>query len=145
MRKVEEQHDRHCILNVNWEPWRIEWMRDGYIGVGSGARTKVANLKTHDWDRYCDQAAAWLKDESARLAAREEEHKRWREREEARIWREAREMARQMMAEERLLASGYGPIDDLEDEVVLVDLEFTDPDPILAVDRQTFHFERLEA
>ena len=99
--------------------------------------------KPIDWGEYCANAAAWLQRAKARLAAREAEHKRWREREEARIWREARETARQMVAEERLLASGYGPIDDLEDEVVLVDLEFTDAETILAVDCQTFHLERL--
>ena len=43
----------------------------------------------------------------------------------------------------QLLASGYGSIDDLEREVVLVDLEDTDAETILAVDCQTFHLERL--
>jgi hypothetical protein len=142
-----EQHDHHCIMNVDYQPWRIQSIQDGryMVVVSDSGRTRTADLSVLNWTKYCDAAAAWLTDECARLRAHEAVERDWREREEARIRREAREMARQMIAEARLFASGYGLIEDLEDEVVLVNLEFTDPEPILAVDCQTTHLERLAA
>lgn len=143
--KSEEQHDHHCIMNVNWEPWRIQSIRDDrYMTVVSeSGRTRTADLSVLNWDKYCSNSAAWLKAEGERLEARRAAHEEHLKQEEARIWREARAMARQMIAEERLFASSYGPIDELEDEVVLVDLEFADAETALAVDCQTFHLERL--
>ena len=151
-----EQHDDHCIMNVDWQPWLIQSIRDGrYMTVvNAQGVTKVADLSVLNFDEYCDNAAAWLEEESAQIArieavraARRADDARY-EREEARrekerYRREWQAAIRASIAYAQLLASGYGSIDDLEDEVVLVDLEFTDAEPILAVDCQTFHFERL--
>jgi hypothetical protein len=127
------QHDHHCIMNVNWTPWRIQWVRGGLMGVGRDGRTKVAHLDKMDWVKYCNDAHAFLVGEQERIAARDDDLRRHRERRDARLRQEARELARRTIAHEQLLASGYGPIDELEDEVVLVDLEFTDVESIADV------------
>lgn len=140
---MPEQHDNHCIMNVDYRPWRIQWIHNGQMCVGRGEATRVADLSKLNWDKYCRDAATWLAGEGERIAAREEDLKQSREREHARRLREALEFYYSFVAHERLLASGYGAIDDLEREVVLVDLEDTDAETILAVDCQTFHLERL--
>jgi hypothetical protein len=162
---MPEQNDDHCIMNVDWRPWRIQSIRDGrYMTVvNAQGVAKIADLSVLNFDEYCANAAEWLKEESARLArieafqaARRADNARWvREmarREKERVerelecyWRERQQAIRQSIGYAQLLASGYGPIDDLEREVVLADLEDTDAETILAVDCQTFHLERLEA
>ena len=64
------------------------------------------------------------------------------EREYERYRRERQETIHASIAYAQLLASGYGSIDDLERELVLVDLEDTDAETILAVDCQTFHLRK---
>ena len=161
---MPEQHDDHCVMNVNWKPWRIQWIHNGQMAIANkDGQTRVADLSVLNWEKYCDNAAAWLEEESARLArteafraAERADDARW-EREEAsrnkeraereleRCRREWQQAIRQSIGYAQLLASGYGLIEDLEDEVVLVNLEFTDPEPILAFDCQTTHLERLAA
>jgi hypothetical protein len=135
-------------MNVDYRPWRVQSIQDGgrYMTVVSpSGETRTADLSVLNWDKYCADAADWLKEEGARLArmraAEEAEHKRALKQ----ALREWREFERQALAADRLLASGYGSIDDLEREVILVDLEDTDANEILAVDCQTFHLERLTA
>ena len=160
---MPEQHDNHCIMNVDWQPWLIQSIKDGrYMTVvNAQGVTKVADLSVLNFDEYCDNAAAWLAEESAQLARIEafraarraddaryerEEARREKERGELELERYRREWQqaiRRSIGYAQLLASGYGPIDDLEREVVLVDLEDTDANEILAVDCQTFHLERL--
>jgi hypothetical protein len=153
------QHDDHCIMNVNEEPWRIQWICDGDMGLVHEDHTAIADLSKIDWVKYCDNARAYLdreirqrvqREEDERqkkewLAQGEEAERRYREQEEARRVREVCDFYNWRMAHERLLASGYGSVDDLEDEAVLVDLEFTDVKSILMVDHQTTHLERLVA
>jgi hypothetical protein len=162
MTVAREQHDNHCIMNVDYRPWRIQWVRDNQMEVASASgETKIADLSVLNWEKYCADAAEWLKEESARLARVAAHQAAWRaenaawvreeaqrekergERELERYRREWQEAVRRSIGYAQLLASGYGPIEDLKDEVVLVDLEFTDARPILAVDCQTFHLERL--
>ena len=160
---MPEQHADHCIMNVDWRPWRIQSIRDGRYMTVVNARgaTKVADLSVLDFDEYCNNAAAWLEEESARLATIEafraikraddarherENARRGKEHDEQELERHRREWQaafRASTAHKQLLASGYGSIDDLEREVVLVDLEDTDAETILAIDCQTFHLERL--
>ena len=161
---MTHQADNHCIMNVDYRPWRVQSIQDGgrsMTVVSPSGETRTADLNVLDWGKYCDDAAAWLKEEGERLARIAEHQARYRvdrarrDREEAR-WERARaardlerdrrewhEAVRASVAYEQLLASGYGSIDDLEREVVLVDLEDTDAETILAVDCQTFHLERL--
>lgn len=144
MTRPRENHDHHCIMNVDYRPWRIQSIRDGrYMEVAYGGQTRTADLSVLHWEKYCADAAAFLKDEQARLERTRADQAEQQKRELEWAYREYREAARQMIATDRLLASGYGPIDDLESEVVLVDLEDTDAETILAVDCQTFHLERL--
>ena len=145
MRADEEQHDHHCIMNVDWRPWRIQSILDGrYMTVVSETgQTRTADLSVLNWDKYCADAAAWLKEEGERLEQQRVYQAQALMRKVERTKREWAASVRRMLAEEQLLASGYGPIDDLEREVVLVDLEDTDAETILAVDCQTFHLERL--
>ena len=159
-----ENHDNHCIMNVDYRPWRVQSIQDGgrYMTVVSPrGETRTADLSVLNWDKYCDAAAAWLKEEGERLTRIAEAQARQRidkarwdredarqakergERELERYRREWHEAVRATLGYEQLLASGYGSIDDLEREVVLVDLEDTDAEMILAVDCQTFHLERL--
>jgi hypothetical protein len=146
MTVARENHDHHCIMNVDYRPWRIQSIRDGrHMVVAYYEQTRTADLSVLNWEKYCADAAAFLKDEQARLEQTRIYQAEALKRQAERIEREWAESVRQVLAMEQLFASGYGPIDDLEDEVVLVDLEFTDPETVLAVDRQTFHLERLEA
>ena len=159
-----ENHDNHCIMNVDYRPWRVQSIQDGgrcMTVVSPSGETRTADLNMLNWVKYCDDAAAWLKEESERLTRIAEAQARQRidkarwdredarrakergERELERYRREWHEAVRATIAYEQLVNSGYGPIEDLKDEVVLVDLEFTDARPILAVDCQTFHLERL--
>ena len=161
---TRENHDNHCIMNVDYRPWRVQSIQDGgrYMTVVSpSGETRTADLCVLNWDKYCDDAAVWLKEEGerlARIAAHQErcridkarwdrEEARWaRERGERELERDRREWQESVRASigyAQLLASGYGSIDDLEREVVLVDLEDTNAETILAVDCQTFHRERL--
>lgn len=144
MTRQRENHDHHCIMNVDYRPWRIQSIRDGrYMVVAYYEQTKTADLSILNWEKYCADAAAFLKDEQARLEQRRADDTAAMMRELERIKRGWAECVRQTIATERLFASGYGSIDDLEREVVLVDLEDTDAETILAVDCQTFHLERL--
>src|SRR4029077_5424745 len=146
MTRPETNPHPHCIMNVDYRPWRIQSIRDGrYMVVAYYEQTRTADLSVLNWEKYCADAAAFLKDEQARLEQTRVYQAAQQERARERHEREWREIMRQTIAMDRLLASGYGPIDDLEREVVLADLEDTDAETILAVDRQTFHLERLEA
>ena len=152
---MTRQHDDHCLMNVDYKVWRVLEICGHFMTVVSpGGNMRVADLNLIDWGEYCANAAAWLQEERERIKEAEEtkariqrfhhecereDERRRRERDE----REWREIMRRTIAQDRLFASGYGPIEDLKDEVVLVDLEFTDARPILAVDCQTFHLERL--
>jgi hypothetical protein len=97
---------------------------------------QIADLSKIDWVDYCNNVYAFLLGEQARLRAQEKrQHAAWRKAIEA--------------TQERHVNTGesacFATADDLEDEVILVDLEFTDPDPILAVNCETTHLERLAA
>ena len=152
---MPEQHDDHCLMNVDYKVWRVLEVSGHFMTVvNPSGNMRVADLNLIDWSQYCANAAAWLKEEGERIEEAKETKARIQrlhhecerqdeERRRAQDEREWREIMRQTLAVDRLLASGYGPIDDLEREVVLVDLEDTDANEILAVDCQTFHLERL--
>ena len=152
---MTRQHDDHCLMNVDYKVWRVLEVSGHFMTVvSSSGNMRVADLNLIDWSQYCANAAAWLKEEGERIEREKEDKARLQqlyrecerqdeERERAKREREWREIMRQALALDRLLASSYGPIDDLEREVVLVDLEDTDANEILAVDCQTFHLERL--
>jgi hypothetical protein len=128
---MREQHDHHCVMNVDGQAWRIQWVHNGEMGLLYDGMLQIAGLSKIDWVDYCDNVYAFLLGEQARLRAQE--------RREYTAWRRAIEATK-----ERHVDTGesfcFATADDLEDEVVLVDLEFTDPHPILAA-----HLERLTA
>jgi hypothetical protein len=129
-------------MNVAWRPCRIQAIRDDQMILVNEAGQQVYSppLSEMEWEAYCDEAARWLAKEGKRLEKeRQEDAEASKRMVVAELLGErisAQEYYRAMLAREQLLASGYGSTDDLEREVVLVDLEDTDPVPILEVDCQ---------
>ena len=131
MTVARENHDHHCIMNVNYRPWRIQWVQSGEMGLLYDGVLQIADLNKIDWVKYCDNVYAFLLGEQARLRAQE--------RREYAAWRKAIEAthARHVNTGESVC---FATLDELEDEVINVDLEFTDAQAILVV-----HLERLAA
>ena len=128
---MREQRDHHCVMNVGGQAWRIQWVQRDEMGLLYDGVLQIADLNKIDWVEYCDNVYAFLLGEQARLRAQE--------RREYTAWRKAIEAA-----QPRHVDTGesfcFATLDELEDEVINADLEFTDAQAILVV-----HLERLEA
>ena len=64
-----KQHDDHCIMNVNWEPWRIQWIHNGQMCVAHNGVTRVADMSKIDWVEYCRVAYEHYQAEKEQKAA----------------------------------------------------------------------------